>query len=78
MGRHRVPRAPGGGMSGEKVKLDAAQTYRCRVTLTRLALVLQMDITAATDSELMCNVAELAESLRAVLQVLEDVAEVPR
>jgi hypothetical protein len=65
-------------MSSEKVKLDDAQTYRCRVALTRLAQVLQLDITTATDNELMVTVAELAESLRSVLGVLEDVAEVPR
>jgi hypothetical protein len=65
-------------MSAEKAKLDAGQAHRCRVAHTRLAQVLQLDITAATDDELMVTVAELTGSLRDVLRVLDDIAEVPR
>jgi hypothetical protein len=60
-------------MSTEKAKFDAGQTCRCRVALTRLAQALQFDCTDATPTEL-----ELADPLRTVPQVLEDVAEVPR
>jgi hypothetical protein len=65
-------------MSAEKVTLDADQAHRCRVAHTRLAQALRLDITAATDDELMVMVAELAGSLRDVLRVLDDLAEVPR
>ncbi len=65
-------------MSDEKAKLDATQTQRCRVALARLTAVLQVDITTATPSELIIMTVELGESLRHVLEVLEDVAEVPK
>jgi hypothetical protein len=65
-------------MSAEKVNLDADQAQRCRVAHTRLARILHLDITAATDNELMVMVAELTGSLRDVLRVLDDLAEVPR
>jgi hypothetical protein len=65
-------------MSTEKAKLDADQTCRCRVALTRLAQALQFDCTDAACTEPIVTVAEFADSLRTVPQVLDDVAEVPR
>ncbi|MFC1429614.1 hypothetical protein ACEZDB_02960 [Streptacidiphilus sp. N1-3] len=63
-------------MSGEKIKLDAAQTFRIKVALNDLLQAQQLDYSTAKGADLMLVTGALTSSLYSVLQIVEDIAEV--